>query len=135
MSQPQNSNASRYGSSYPSTSPVVVSRACPACGCTPPSTRSVYCTPACKQLAYRLRRRTLHITADPAILRKELQRRSLVAHTVYECPRCGERFLGERRCGDCNVYARSIGLGGSCPDCETVILLADLLELEAMAPS
>jgi hypothetical protein len=136
MSRLQNSNAMRYGSSYPSTSSIVVSRACPACGGTPPSTRSVYCTPACKQLAYRLRRRTLHSIVDPANLRRELQRqRLLVAHTVYECSRCGERFLGERRCGDCHVYARSIGLGGSCPDCETVVLLADLLELEGMAPS
>jgi hypothetical protein len=136
VSRPQTSNAMRYGSSYPSMSPVVVPHACPACGGTPPSTRSVYCTPACKQLAYRLRRRASRSTVDPAILRKELQRRRLlVAHTVYECSRCGERVLGERRCGDCNVYARSIGLGGSCPDCETVILLTDLLELEGMAPS
>jgi len=136
MSRPQNSNAMRYGLSYSSASPVVVSRACPACGGTPPSTRSVYCKAACKQLAYRLRRRTLHSTVDPAFLRQELlRRRLLVAHTVYECQRCGERFLGERRCGDCNVYARSIGLGGSCPDCETVILLADLLELEGIVPS
>jgi len=33
------------------------------------------------------------------------------------------------------LYARSIGLGGSCPDSETVILLTDLLELEGVAPS
>jgi DNA-directed RNA polymerase subunit RPC12/RpoP len=133
MSQPQSSNAMRYGSSYPSASPAVASRACPACGSTPPSTRSVYCTPACKQLAYRLRRRTLHSTVDPVFLRKELQRRRvLVAHTVYECSRCGERLLGERRCGDRHLYARSIGLGGSCPDCDTVILLADLLGPEVM---
>ena len=136
MSRPQSSNAMRYGSRYPSASPTVPSRACPACGGTTPSTRSVYCTPACKQLAYRLRRRTLHSTVDPAILRKALQRRRLLgAHTVYECSRCGERFLGERRCGDCNLYARSIGLGGSCTDCDTVILLADLLELEGKALS
>ena len=101
MSRPQSSNAMRYGSSYLSVSPTVASRACPACGGTPPSSRSVYCTPACKQLAYRLRRRTLHSTVDPAIVRKDLQRRRLlVAHTVYESSRCGERFLGERRCGD-----------------------------------
>jgi ribosomal protein L32 len=128
MSRPQNSNAMRYGPSYPSMGPVVVRPVCPACGGTPLGTRSVYCKPACKQLAYRLRRRTSHSTVDPAVLRKDLQRRRLlVAHTVYECPRCGERFLGERRCGDCNLYARSIGLGGNCPDCDAVILLADLL--------
>ena len=44
-----------------------------------------------------------------------------------------ERFLGERRCPDCHLFARAVGLGGSCPDCETVILLADLLELEGTA--
>jgi hypothetical protein len=75
----------------------------------------------------------LHSTVDPAILRKDLQRRRLlVAHTVYECPRCAERLLGERRCRDCNVCVRSIGLGGSCPDCDTVILLADLLGPEVI---
>jgi hypothetical protein len=47
----------------------------------------------------------------------------------------GERFLGARRCPDCHLYGRSVGLGGSCPDCETIILLADLLEQEAVAPS
>jgi hypothetical protein len=136
VSQLESSDAMRYGSSDPSTRPVVVSHTCPSCGGTPPSTRSIYCKPACKQLAYRLRRRTLHSSVDPSILRRELQRRRLlVAHTVYECPRCSDRFLGERRCGDCNVYARSIGLGGSCPDCDTVILLADLLELEGMPSS
>ena len=61
--------------------------------------------------------------------------RLLVDHTVYECPSCQERFLGERRCPDCHLFARAVGLGGSCPDCETVILLADLLELEGMAPA
>jgi hypothetical protein len=136
MTRSQNSNATRYGSSYPSTSPVVVPRVCPACGGTPLGTRSVYCTPACKRLAYRLRRRTLHSIVDPAILCRELQRRRLlVAHTVYECPRCGERFLGERRCGDCNLYAHSIGLGGNCPDCDAVILLADLLGPEEITAS
>jgi ribosomal protein L32 len=135
MSQLESSNAIRYGSSYPSTSPAVVTRACPVCGGTPPSSRSVYCKPACKQLAYRLRHQPL-ATLDPVVLRKQLQRqRVLVAHMIYECSSCGERFLGERRCPDCHLYGRSVGLGGSCPDCEAVILLADLLGLEVVAPS
>ena len=111
-------------------------RACPVCGATPRSSRSVYCEKAaCKQRAYRLRHQP-QATVDPAVLRKQLQRKSLlVDHTVYECPSCQERFLGERRCPDCHLFARAVGLGGSCPDCETVILLADLLELEGMAPA
>ena len=61
-------------------------------------------------------------------MRKALQRRkALVAHTIYECGGCGERFLGERCCGDCNLFARAVGLGGLCPECDTTILIADLL--------
>jgi hypothetical protein len=61
-------------------------------------------------------------------LRKALQRRkALVAHTIYECGGCGERFLGERRCGDCNLFARAVGLGGLCPECDTTVLVDDLL--------
>jgi len=135
VSHTESSSAMRYRSRYPSTSPTVVARVCPVCGGTPPSRRSVYCKTACKQLAYRLRHQRL-ATVDPVVLGKQLQRqRLLVAHTVYECSSCGERFLGERRCPDCNLYARSVGLGGSCPDCETIILLADLLGQEVTAPS
>jgi predicted RNA-binding Zn-ribbon protein involved in translation (DUF1610 family) len=75
-------------------------------------------------------------TVDTVIIRKQLQRqRLLVAHTVYECPRCGEQSLGERRCSECRLFGRSVGLGGTCPDCDSVILLADLLGLELRAPS
>ncbi len=35
-------------------------------------------------------------------LRRDLQRRrTLVAHTLYECGQCGDRSLGERRCQEC----------------------------------
>jgi ribosomal protein L32 len=135
VSQPESSNAMRYGSRYPSTTSAAVTRVCPMCGGTPPSSRSVFCKPACKQLAYRLRHQP-QATVDPVVLRKQLQRqRLLVAHTVYECSSCGERFLGQRRCPDCNLYGRSVGLGGNCPDCDGVILLADLLGQEVAAPS
>ena len=136
MSRTESSGAIRYRSRYSSTSPTVLSRVCPVCGGTPPSSRSIYCKPACKQLAYRLRHQASHDTVDPDTLRKQLQRqRQLIAHTVYECARCGERFLSERRCPDCNLYAGSVGLGGSCPDCDSVILLADLLGLDLPAKS
>jgi hypothetical protein len=66
-------------------------------------------------------------------MRNALQRRkALVAHTIYECGGCGERFLGERRCSDCNVFARAIGVGGSCPECDTTVLIADLLGEEVI---
>jgi ribosomal protein L32 len=135
VSQPERSNTTRYGSRYLSAGPPVVARTCPVCGGTPPSSRSVYCKPACKQLAYRLRHQRL-ATVDTVIIRKQLQRqRLLVAHTVYECPSCGEQSLGERRCSECGLFGRSVGVGGNCPDCDCVILLADLLEQDLAAPS
>jgi hypothetical protein len=135
VSQLESSNARRYGSRYPSTNPEAVARLCPVCGGTLPSSRSVYCNAACKQLAYRLRHQRL-ATVDTVIIRKQLQRqRLLVAHSVYECPSCGGRSLGERRCSECNLFGRSVGLGGNCPECDNVILLADLLDQELAAPS
>jgi len=99
---------------------------CLMCGGPRPSTRARYCTRACQQRSYRLRHQTL--TADLSSVRKALQRRkALVAHTIYECGGCGERFLGERRCDDCNLFARAVGVGGVCPECDTAILIDDLL--------
>jgi hypothetical protein len=128
MSQPESAeNALRYGSRYPWTGPAVAARACPVCGGPPPSSRSVYCKTACKQLAYRLRHQR-QASVDPVVVRKQLQRqRLLVAHTVYACPRCNERYLGERRCSSCQLYCRAQGLGGHCEDCDHIMLLAELL--------
>jgi hypothetical protein len=55
-----------------------------------------------------------------------------VAHTVYECSVCGERSVGDRRCQECHVFKRTLGLGGQCHECEQPILLAELLELEVL---
>jgi hypothetical protein len=99
---------------------------CLMCGGPRPSTRARYCTRACQQRSYRLRHQTP--TVDLSSVRKALQlRKALVAHTIYACGACGERLLGERRCSDCNVFARAIGVGGSCPECDTTVLIADLL--------
>src|SRR5262245_47724236 len=70
---------------------------CLMCGEPRPSTRARYCTRACQQRSYRLRHQAP--TPDSASVRKTLQhRKALVAHTIYECSGCGERFVGERRC-------------------------------------
>jgi hypothetical protein len=50
--------------------------------------------------------------------------------TVYECTLCGERLVGIRRCPDCQLFCRALGPGGHCPECDTPILLADLLIAE-----
>jgi hypothetical protein len=43
--------------------------------------------------------------------------------------------FNKRCCSECQLFGRSVGLGGTCPDCDSVILLADLLGLELRAPS
>lgn len=44
---------------------------------------------------------------------------------VYECTGCGER-LTDRRCPDCNLFARRIGAGGACPSCSEIITVNEL---------
>jgi hypothetical protein len=100
--------------------------------CTAPrlSGRGRYCSAACRQRAFRLRHTALP-NLEEGLLRKALRRRAtLTEHTVYECPTCETRSLGERRCSDCNRFCRVVGLGGACTDCEQPILLSDLLDLE-----
>ena len=82
-------------------------------------------------LAYRLRRRG-DTTSDLSALRQDLQhRRILTTHTIYECPSCGERFVGERRCSSCQLFCRSVGLGGHCSECESPIVFAEVLDNDA----
>ena len=105
---------------------------CLGCGAALPSAHArAYCSRACQQRAFRLRhQRSL---PDLQRLRQELQRRrAVVLHTVYECPSCAERLVGERRCPECHLFSRAIGLGGHCPECATPVLLVDLLGEEVV---
>ena len=100
---------------------------CPVCPSLLPSRRARYCSDACKQRAYRLR----HVPAPATngALAAELKRLGeRVAHTLYECPTGGERYLGERRCSDGNRFCRALGLGGPCPHCDEPVLLVELLD-------
>jgi hypothetical protein len=104
------------------------SRTCLICSAALSPSQQRYCTRACQQQAYRLRQ---HHPArlDLVLVRAELKRRrQLTEYTVYECPECETRSVGEQRCADCNTFARAVGLGGHCPDCDAVVLLSDLLE-------
>jgi hypothetical protein len=108
-------------------------RSCNLCGATLPSPKARYCSRACQQRAYRLRHAPL-ATPDELALRQQLRPRQLLGtHTLYECPSCSERFLGQRRCPDCNRFCRALGLGARCPECETPILLSDLFPKEVLA--
>lgn len=107
---------------------AISSFACLICGAALSTAQQRYCTRACQQHAYRLRRNQLSGALDLAMLRAELKRRrQLLQHTVYECPSCEARLLGDQRCADCNTFARVVGIGGTCPECDAVVLLTDLL--------
>src|SRR5712691_1877709 len=122
-------NTSRDGSSVSSVP------TCALCPAPLSSSRAHYCSAACRQRSFRLRRVQL-AAIDERQLRAELRRRgALVAHTVYECSVCGERTVGDRRCAQDNLFCRALGLGGHCSSFDEPILLAELLELEVLPQS
>lgn len=129
MNEPERlATAVRDGSRYASSPVLHSASGCRVCGRPLTDPRAKFCSPAHKQLAYRIRRRKPPASTE-ADLRRQLQRqRRLTAHTIYECPNCQERFVGERRCQSCRLFCRSIGLGAHCPECDQPILLSDLLE-------
>jgi hypothetical protein len=104
---------------------------CPVCGNDfDPVGRSRHCSQRCRQRAYRLRRRRA-ATATLAEVTNALRReRQLVAQTVYQCPSCEERYLGARRCADCNLMCRRLGLGGRCFGCDEVLTIGELIGFE-----
>lgn len=126
MSQAESAaDTSRYGSRYPSAAGDV--GGCPVCGVGLPSTRATYCSLACKQLAFR-RRHQRPVSNEVAVVHRQLEsQRQRVAHTIYECPKCQERYVGERRCPECQLYCKALGLGGHCEDCDHIMLLSELL--------
>jgi hypothetical protein len=122
MTSPETSTATanpvRYGSRY----------VCALCQAPVPSARARYCTDACRQRAYRLRQAGLDRAADePALVTPPRRQGKLAVQRVYECSACGQRFLGERRCPDCNRFCRGLGLGGPCPSCDEPVAVADLI--------
>jgi hypothetical protein len=100
---------------------VSVTASCVACAGPLPSGRTrQYCSPACRQDAYRRRHQPARPSANlPA-------RRSRRDGTVYACGECESRYLGEQWCPDCNRPCQRLGAGGTCPSCEEVILSEEL---------
>lgn len=90
------------------------------------SARSIYCSPACKQRCYRARHASLRLAKADTHPSKRV-RTDRVAHSVYECSSCGERFVGVRRCPDCHLFMSNVGVGGACVHCDEPLLLTELL--------
>jgi hypothetical protein len=106
-------------------SDVSVTADCRACGRPVPVGRArQYCTAACRQEAYRRRH-------QPAITPAPLPaRRSRLEGTVYECSSCRNRYLAEQWCPDCARPCHRLGAGGTCPSCDEVTLVNELLNEE-----
>jgi hypothetical protein len=105
-----------------------VTMSCPLCQQPfTPIGRRKFCSDACRAAAYRRRR-----DAQPAslVVPQSQPRRPI---TVYQCDTCGDRALGEQRCDTCNTWMRRIGLGGTCPNCDEPVAVADLLDQEVIA--
>lgn len=94
-------------------------RSCRVCGrLFAWSGRRQFCSAACRQAAWRQRQPT----EQPVV-----PVRTPKVVTVYECSACETRYLGEQWCPECQKPCRRIGLGGSCPHCDEVIALVDLV--------
>jgi hypothetical protein len=96
-----------------------VTTACPICAAPFRAVgRQRVCSAACRQALWRQR----HSAPLPA-----LPTRTARPTTVYACPECDSRYLGQQRCDDCGVFCRRVGPGGLCPHCDEPVALADLL--------
>jgi hypothetical protein len=80
------------------------------------SGRRRFCSDACRQAAYR--QRVAAPVPPPNRARPE--------RTVYECSSCEQRYLGVRRCDECNKFCRRIGPGALCPSCDEPVAHVDL---------
>lgn len=96
---------------------------CGYCGTSFVATgRRRWCSDACRQGAWRARRAAPR-PPQPA-----------KADTVYACPVCDARYLGEQRCPECNCWCTRIGPGGECPHCNGVVAMTDIVDEAALVP-
>jgi len=102
---------------------VSVTAGCAACSGPLPAGRARrYCSPACRQDAYRRRHQPPRPGAQlPA-------RRSRRDGTVYACGSCENRYLGEHWCHDCSRPCQRLGAGGTCPCCEEIVLINEVTD-------
>ena len=96
--------------------------ACPVCGVwLEPEGRQRFCSTRCRQRAWRRR----HLAAvEPVVARSD---------TVYTCPSCDARYLGQQRCEDHNTWCPRLGPGGLCPTCDEPVAVSDLLSPDQLA--
>lgn len=94
---------------------------CPMCqGSFFVSGRRRFCSDGCRRLAWKRRHQPPPV---PVVVPPGRPRRPL---TVYQCPACGTRAVGEQRCADCATFMSRVGPGGACPHCDEPVAVADL---------
>jgi len=95
-----------------------------------PVGRGRFCTPRCRQQAFRFRSRQADTTTLADVTDLLRRKHRLIGQTVYECSSCQERLLGERRCSSCNLWCRKVGIGGECTGCGEIITISELLGIQ-----
>ena len=94
---------------------------CPVCaGPVAPGGRRRYCCDACRQAGHRRRHGQ---PSWPPDLPPRQPRRPV---TVYECPSCEARRVGEQYCSDCATFMTKVGTGGCCPACDEPVVYEEL---------
>ena len=95
---------------------------CPVCAMAfTPEGRQRFCSTRCRQAAWRLERAA---PVAPIVTKSD---------TVYQCPDCESRYLGEQRCDDCNTWCVRLGPGGLCPCCDEPVAIADIVDADRLA--
>lgn len=107
------------------TTSATAATPCPMCGAGfHRIRRQRFCSAACRQAAWRARHDLPPIPAATAAVTRPTRRDV----TVYTCPECEQRYLGQQWCPDCNRPCTRVGVGGLCPECEHPVALDDLLD-------
>ncbi len=109
------------GRRHETTSPPAAA-ACPVCNTAFTRVRRQrYCTPACRQAAWRARGTASELEAS----RPAEPRRGPWQVGVYACPECEAHYLAQQWCEDCNRPCLRVGYGGSCPSCNEPLPLTN----------
>jgi hypothetical protein len=96
---------------------------CPVRGAGfPRNRRQRYCSPACRQTAWRARH--TNPAAPAATTTTHRPRRDT---TVYARDQCQQRYLGQQWCPDCHRPCHRVDIGGLCPHCDEPVTVTDLL--------
>ena len=97
---------------------------CVVCdGPLPPGRARTTCSDRCRQAAWRRRHQPPGLASPP--LPAGRPRKPV---TVYECPVCAARQLGEQYCSDCHSFMTRVGTGGMSPCCGEPITFDELID-------